>query len=78
MLKMEYTLFREGEEVMIKSELFEKKVKITDIDNKEFTGMVEIITSELDSLSGEREVAITQYGGLVEFKESEIKSIEIL
>lgn len=63
---------------MIEEAMYRKKVKILDVNGKEWVSIVEDIISALDSDSGEREVLIKCYGGLVEFKESEIKSIEIV
>jgi len=62
---------------MIQDEYFKQTVKITDVDGETWTGKVEMITSPADSDSGERELAVSYNGGLLLFRESEIKGIEL-
>lgn len=63
---------------MIKDIFYGRMVRLVSAGKKEWTGKVEIITNALDSDSGEAEIAIEHYGGLVNFQESEIESIEII
>jgi hypothetical protein len=62
---------------MIKQEYFGKKIELTDINGNVWHGKVAMITSALDSDSGENELAIEFGGGLTEFKESEIEKIDL-
>lgn len=61
---------------MIKQEYLGKKIELTDIDGKVWHGKVAMITPASESDSGENELAIEFGGGLTEFKESEIETIE--
>lgn len=59
---------------------FNKTVKITDVDNKEFSGYVETYTPAIDSEDEIEEIAIKPKGlnSLIGFKANEIKSIEVI
>lgn len=70
-------MYRQEVSKMIKSEYFGKKIKLIDEDGKEWIGVVRDITPAADSESGENEIAIEYAGGLTNFTESEIESIEI-
>lgn len=61
---------------MIEERYFRKRIKLTDIYGKDWFGTVGDIVSELDSDSGEMELLLAVGSGLVEFKESEIASID--
>lgn len=62
---------------MIRNEYFNQTVAITDVDGRMWIGKVEMITSAADSDSGENELAVFHNGGLLLFRESEIKAIEL-
>jgi hypothetical protein len=60
-------------------EYFNKRVRIVDIDNKEFKGYVETYTPAIDSDEELEEIAILdKSNNLIGFNEEEIKSIEIV
>lgn len=60
-------------------EYFNKRVRIVDIDNKEFKGYVETYTPAIDSDEELEEIAILdKSNNLIGFNEEEIKSIEII
>lgn len=65
---------------MIKlEEYFNKRVRIVDIDNKEFRGYVETYTPAIDSDEELEEIAILDKSNdLIGFNEEEIKLIEII
>lgn len=62
------------------NEFFNKNVKITDIDNEVWNGHVETYTPAIDSEEELDEISIRKKGGehLINFNESEIKSIEVI
>jgi len=62
---------------MIKEELYGKKVKIIDMSGKEWAGIVEEISYSQDG-GGENELMIPYAGGLVLFRESDIKDIKVI
>ena len=65
---------------MIKlEEYFNKRVRIVDIDNKEFRGYEETYTPAIDSDEELEEIAILdKSNNLIGFNEEEIKLIEII
>lgn len=65
---------------MIKlEEYFNKRVRIIDIDNKEFRGYVETYTPAIDSDEELEEIAILdKLNNLIGFNVEEIKLIEII
>lgn len=62
---------------MIKQQHMGKRIELTDIDGKVWHGKVAMITPATESEAGENELAIEFGGGLIEFRESEIETIEI-
>lgn len=63
---------------MIKQKYLGKKIELTDCEGKNWIGKVDMITSALDSDSGENELTIEFAGRLVEFTEKEIQQIKCL
>lgn len=60
-------------------EYFNKRVRIIDIDNKEFKGYVKTYTQAIDSEEELEEISILdKSNNLIGFNEEEIKSIEIV
>lgn len=60
-------------------EYFNKRVRIIDIDNKEFKGYVKTYTQAIDSEEELEEISILdKSNNLIGFNEGEIKSIEIV
>ena len=58
---------------------FNKRVRIIDIDNKEFKGYVETYTPAIDSEEEVEEISILDSSNyLIGFNENEIKSIEVI
>lgn len=58
-------------------EYFNKRVRIIDIDNKEFKGYVKSYTPAIDSEEEVEEISILdKSNNLIGFNEEEIKSIE--
>ncbi|EGT3685962.1 TPA: hypothetical protein ACMU21_002958 [Clostridioides difficile] len=55
-----------------------EKVKIIDIDNKEWIGYVKTYTPAIDSDNEINEIGLKQEDCLISFQEDEIKSIEII
>lgn len=55
-----------------------KKVKITDIDGKEFIGDIVAIFDKEETYDDEDSIDISVNGGIIGFMQSEIKNIEVL
>ncbi len=62
----------------IKEKYRDKKVKIIDIDDKEFSGVVEVIESDLERDDLATYIGIKNKESIISFYEEEIKSIEIM
>ncbi len=62
----------------IKEKYRDKKVKIIDIDGKEFSGVVEVIEADLDRDDVATYIGIKNKDSIISFYEEEIKSIEII
>ena len=59
-------------------EYFNKNVRLTDIDDKQWAGYVETYTPAIDSDENVEEIGLmTEEQGLTSFKADEIKKIEI-
>lgn len=58
------------------SEYFQKNVRLTDVDGREWSGRVETWTSAIDSEDGAEEIGLmTAMQGLIGFSLPEIRSI---
>lgn len=58
------------------SEYFQKNVRLTDIDGKQWSGHVETWTPAIDSEDGVEEIGLMVPGqGLIGFRRTEIQSI---
>ncbi len=61
------------------SEYFQKNVRLTDAEGKQWSGHVETWTSAIDSEEGVEEIGLMTSGqGLVGFKQTEIESITVI
>ncbi|MCI1965976.1 MAG: hypothetical protein LKJ17_07590 [Oscillospiraceae bacterium] len=60
------------------SEYFQKNIRLTDVDGKQWSGRVETWTPAIDSEDDVEEIGLMTPGqGLIGFKQTEIQSITI-